>query len=83
MNETGMAEVMKQEDAHFMAPFVPLDLNKYVDSNLDMRLTEKTIIQTKLLSKCDHLLGRLSGVLCGAVLWNENIKKLHKLWNLE
>jgi hypothetical protein len=48
MKETGMAEVMKQEDAHFMAPFVPLDLNKYVDSNLDMRLTEKTIIQTKL-----------------------------------
>jgi hypothetical protein len=48
MKETGMAEVMKQEDAHFMSPFVPLDLNKYVDSNLDMRLTERTIIQTKL-----------------------------------
>jgi len=48
IKETGMAEVMKQEDAHFMAPFVPLDLNKYVDSNLDMRLTERTIIQTKL-----------------------------------
>ena len=48
MKETGMAEVMKQEDAHFMAPFIPLDLNKYVDSNLDMRLTERTIIQTKL-----------------------------------
>jgi len=42
-------------------------------------LGEETIIQTKLLSKCDHLLGRLSGVLCGAILWNENIKKLHKL----
>jgi hypothetical protein len=48
VKETGMTEVMKQEDAHFMAPFVPLDLNKYVDSNLDMRLTERTIIQTKL-----------------------------------
>lgn len=48
IKETGMAEVMKQEDAHFMAPFVPLDLNKYVDSTLDMRLTERTIIQTKL-----------------------------------
>ena len=48
IKETGMAEVMKQEDAHFMAPFVPLDLNKYVDSNLDMRLTERAIIQTKL-----------------------------------
>ncbi len=48
ITETGMAEVMKQEDAHFMAPFVPLELNKYVDSNLDMRLTEQTIIQTKL-----------------------------------
>lgn len=48
METTGMAEVMKQEDGHFMSPFVPLDLNKYVDSNLDMRLTERTIIQTKL-----------------------------------
>lgn len=48
IKETGMAEVMKQEDTHFMAPFVPLDLNKYVDSALDMRLTERTIIQTKL-----------------------------------
>jgi hypothetical protein len=39
-------------------------------------LGEETIIQTKLLSKCDYLFGRRCGVLSGAVLWNENIKKL-------
>ena len=42
-------------------------------------LGEETIIQTKLLGKCDYLFGRLSGVLAGAVLWNENIKKLFKI----
>lgn len=39
-------------------------------------LGEETIIQTKLLGKCDYLFGRLSGVFAGAVLWNENIKEL-------
>lgn len=39
-------------------------------------LGEETIIQTKLLAKCNILFGRKSGVLCGAILWNENIKKL-------
>lgn len=48
IEKTGMVEVMKQEDTHFMSPFVPLDLNKYVDSNLDLRLTERTIMRTKL-----------------------------------
>jgi len=42
-------------------------------------LGEETIIQTKLLGKCDYLFGRLSGVLAGAILWNENIKKLFKI----
>ncbi len=42
-------------------------------------LGEETIIQTKLLSKCDYLFGRHSGVFCGAVLWNENIKKIFKI----
>jgi hypothetical protein len=39
-------------------------------------LGEETIIQTKLLAKCNILFGRKSGVLCGSILWNENIKKL-------
>lgn len=42
-------------------------------------LGEETIIQTKLLGKCDYLFGRLSGVFAGAVLWNENIKKIFKI----
>jgi len=42
-------------------------------------LGEEVIIQTKLLGKCDHLLGRLSGVFAGAILWNENLKQIHKL----
>jgi hypothetical protein len=42
-------------------------------------LGEETIIQTKLLGKCDYLFGRLSGVLAGAVLWEENIKKVFKI----
>ena len=39
-------------------------------------LGEETIIQTKLLGKCDYLFGRKCGILSGAVLWNENIKEL-------
>jgi len=42
-------------------------------------LGEETIIQTKLLGKCDYLFGRLSGVLAGASLWSENIKKVFKI----
>lgn len=41
-------EVMKQEEVHITAPFVPLELNRYVDSSLDPRLTERTIISTKV-----------------------------------
>ena len=39
-------------------------------------LGEETIIQTKLLGKCDYLFGRKCGILAGAILWNENIKEL-------
>jgi hypothetical protein len=42
-------------------------------------LGEETIIQATLLGKSDYLFGRLSGVLSGAVLWNENIKKVFKI----
>lgn len=42
-------------------------------------LGEETIIQTKLLGKCDYLFGRLSGVFAGAILWNDNIKKVFKI----
>lgn len=42
-------------------------------------LGEETIVQTKLLGKCDYLLGMHTGVFCGAVLWGENIKEIFKL----
>ena len=42
-------------------------------------LGEEVIIQSKLLGKCDYLFGRLSGVLAGSVLWNENIKQVFKI----
>ena len=42
-------------------------------------LGQEMIIQTKLLGKCDYLFGRHCGTLAGAVLWNENIKKVFKI----
>jgi hypothetical protein len=42
-------------------------------------LGEEVIIQTKLMGKSDYLFGRLSGMLAGGVLWNENIKKVFKI----
>ena len=42
-------------------------------------LGEEVIIQAKLMGKCDYLFGRLSGMLAGGVLWNENIKKVFKI----
>jgi hypothetical protein len=42
-------------------------------------LGEEAIIQTKLLAKSNYLFGRLSGLICGAVLWNENIKEVFKI----
>jgi hypothetical protein len=41
------------------------------------KLGEECIIQTKLLGKCDYLLGIHSGLLAGAILWSENIKELY------
>lgn len=42
-------------------------------------LGEETIIQTKLLGKCDYLFGMHSGVFAGAALWGEKIKQIYKL----
>lgn len=42
-------------------------------------LGEETIIQTKLLGKCDYLFGRFSGVFAGAVLWNDGLQKIFKI----
>ena len=39
-------------------------------------LGEEVVIQTKLLGMCDYLIGRNSGVFCGAVLWGKNIKEI-------
>jgi hypothetical protein len=39
-------------------------------------LGQEVIIQTKLLGKCDHIIGRFSGVLAGGVLWSENLKSV-------
>jgi len=47
--------------------------------NQNELLGEETIIQTKLLGKCDYLLGMHSGVFCGALLWGENIKQIFKM----
>jgi hypothetical protein len=46
--------------------------------NQNKLLGEETIIQTKLLGKCDYLFGIHSGVFAGAVLWGENIKEIFK-----
>jgi hypothetical protein len=45
-------------------------------SNHTKILGEECIIQTKLLGKCDYLLGIHSGIFAGAILWNENIKEI-------
>lgn len=44
--------------------------------NHTIQLGKECIVQTKLLGKCDYLCGRFCGLTAGAVLWNENIKKL-------
>lgn len=43
------------------------------------KLGEETIIQAKLLGKCDYLMGIHSGVFAGSILWNENIKQIFKI----
>jgi len=47
--------------------------------NQNELLGEETIIQTKLLGKCDYLFGKHSGVFCGGILWGEKIKKICKI----
>ena len=42
-------------------------------------LGEEVIIQAKLMGKGKYLFGRLSGMLAGAVLLNENIEKVFKI----
>jgi len=42
-------------------------------------LGEEVIIQAKLMGKGKYLFGRLSGMLAGAVLWNENLEKVFKI----
>lgn len=49
--------------------------------NQNKLLGEETIIQTKLLGKCDYLFGIHSGIFAAAVLWGENIKEIFKLQN--
>lgn len=46
--KVSQVEIMKQEEVHITAPFVPLELNRYLDSSLDPRITERTIISTKV-----------------------------------
>ena len=41
-------EVMKQEEAHFTAKFVPFEMNRYLDSSLDKRIADRTIVKSKL-----------------------------------
>lgn len=46
--EVSQVEIMKQEEVHITAPFVPLELNRYLDSSLDPRITARTIINSKV-----------------------------------
>jgi len=46
--EVSQVEIMKQEEVHITAPFVPLSLNRYLDSSLDPRITASTIINSKV-----------------------------------
>ena len=44
----GQCEIMKQEESAIMSPFVPFELNSFLDSRLDKRLTDRNIIKSKL-----------------------------------
>lgn len=41
-------EIMKQEEPHITAKFVPFEMNRYLDSSLDKRIADRTIIKSKL-----------------------------------
>jgi hypothetical protein len=44
----GICEIMKQEDPAFMSPFVPFELNKFMDYRQNRRLTDRLILKTKM-----------------------------------
>jgi len=44
----GQCEIMKQEEPAFMSPFVPFELNSFLDSRLNKRITDRIIIKSKL-----------------------------------
>lgn len=49
MPKVAMVEIMKQEEPHLMAPFVPFELNKALDSSTSSRrLTDRMIIKSKM-----------------------------------
>ena len=47
--------------------------------NQNKLLGEETIIQTKLLGKCNYLFGKQTGVFAEEILWGENIKQIYKV----
>jgi hypothetical protein len=49
MPKVAMVEIMKQEEPHLMAPFVPFELNKALDSSTSSRrMTDRMIIKSKM-----------------------------------
>lgn len=41
-------EIMKQEEPHITAKFVPFEMNRFLDSSLDKKIADRTIIKSKL-----------------------------------
>lgn len=41
-------EIMKQEEQHITSKFIPFEMNRYLDSSLDKRISDRTIIKSKL-----------------------------------
>ena len=46
--EMSTVEIMKQEEPHITAKFIPFEMNRYLDSSLDKRIADRTIIKSKL-----------------------------------
>ena len=46
--KTNIVEIMKQEDAFPIEPFIPLELNRFKNSNINRRLNDKEIIKSKI-----------------------------------
>ena len=50
-------EIMKQEDSFPVEPFVPLEINRFKDSNINIRMSDKQIIKSKMgVSPYDNIL---------------------------